>query len=207
MRDFWLKVDKTLHHHGQQALRGLWCDIARPGLDRPIFVIDCSRAGTAVLNKTLAASPELGSLNRETHDFWVALYPLAEKYWDTHALSAQDATPKERKAVARFFYTWSSNPRWIGKNKKNGLPVPYLQALFPQAIFGYTKRNPVYNINSLIEGWGKEGKFSTWSDNLPAQVEIDGGRYTKWCFFLSDGWRQYLKAPVEEVAASQYRHE
>lgn len=208
LSDFWLKVDKTIRHHGKQALRGLrglWWDIARPGTDRPIFVIGCSRAGTTVLYKTLSASSALGSLNRETHDFWVALHPLAGKNWDTHALTAEDATPEDRDAVARYFYAWCGNPRWIDKNNQNGLCVPYLQALFPQAIFVYIKRSPGDNINSLIEGWGKEGKFSTWSDDLPAQVEIDGGRYTKWCFFLSDGWRQYLKAPVEEVAAFQYR--
>lgn len=208
MRDFWLKVNKTLRYHGQQALRGLrglWWDIARPETTRPIFVIGCSRAGTTVLYKTLSASSELGSLNRETHDFWVSLHPLAEKNWDTHALSAQDGTRKDRDSVARYFYTWSGHTRWVDKNNQNGLCVSYLHSLFPQAIFVYIKRSPGDNINSLIEGWGKEGKFSTWSDDLPARVEIDGGRYTKWCFFLTDGWRQYLKAPVEEVAAFQYR--
>ena len=208
MRAFWLKVDKTLRHHGHQALRGLrglWWDVARPEAVRLIFVIGCSRAGTTVLYKTLSASTELGSLNRETHDFWAALHPLAEKNWDTHALSALDATPKDQVAVTRYFYAWGGNPRWVDKNNQNGLCVPYLQALFPEAMFVYIKRSPGDNINSLIEGWGKEGKFSTWSNDLPAQVEIDGGRYTKWCFFLTDGWRQYLKAPVEEVAAYQYR--
>lgn len=208
MRYLWLKIDKTMRHHGQRALRGLrglWWDVAHPEASRPIFVIGCSRAGTTVLYKTLSASSELGSLNRETHDFWISLHPLAEKNWDTHALSAQDATLKYRDTVARYFYVWTGNPRWIDKNNQNGLCVPYLQALSPEAVFVYIKRSPGDNINSLIEGWSKEGKFSTWSDDLPAQVEIDGGRYTKWCFFLSDGWRQYLKAPVEEVAAFQYR--
>jgi hypothetical protein len=208
LREFWLKVDKTILHHGQQALRGLrglWWDVVHPVTNRPIFVIGCSRAGTTVLYKTLSASSELGSLNRETHDFWAALHPLAGKNWDTHALSAQDATPKDRDAVARYFYAWSGNPRCIDKNNQNGLCVPYLHVLFPDAIFVYIKRSPGDNINSLIEGWGKEGKYSTWSDDLPAQVEIDGGQYTKWCFFLADGWREYLKAPIEEVAAFQYR--
>lgn len=208
LRSFRLKVDKTIRYHGKQALRslrGVWWDIVRPKVNRPIFVIGCSRAGTTMLYKTLAASTELGALNRETHDFWVELHPLAGKNWDTHALSAQDATPKERDAVARYFYAWGGNLRWIDKNNQNGLCVPYLQALFPEAIFVYIKRSPGDNINSLIEGWGKEGKFSTWSDDLPARVEVDDGRYTKWCFFLSEGWRQYLKSPVEEVAAFQYR--
>lgn len=202
------KVEKTLKFHAFHALRiarGMWWDIARPEAVRPIFVIGCSRAGTTVLYKTLSASPELGSLNRETHDFWASLHPLTEKNWDTHALTAQDATRKDRDTVARYFYAWTGNRRWVDKNNQNGLCVPYLQALFPDAIFVYIKRSPGDNINSLIEGWGKEGKFSTWSDDLPERVEVDGGRYTKWCFFLSNGWRRYLKAPVEEVAAFQYR--
>jgi hypothetical protein len=208
LSDFWLKVGKTLSHHGKRVLRGLrglWWDTVRPKAIRPIFVIGCSRAGTTVLYKTLSASLELGSLNRETHDFWVALHPLSDKNWDTHALSAEDATPWDRDAVARYFYSWSGRLRWIDKNNQNGLCVPYLHALFPDAIFVYIKRSPGDNINSLIEGWGKDGKFSTWSEDLPERVEIDGGRYTRWCFFLATGWRQYLKARVEDVAAFQYR--
>ncbi len=208
MNDFWIKVDKTLRHIAKQVLqhlRGWWWDIARPTPDRPIFVIGCSRAGTTVLYKTLSASPELGSLNRETHDFWVDLHPLVQKNWDTHALTEKDADATDRRAVSRYFHAMTGHRRWIDKNNQNGLCVPYLHALFPEAIFVYIKRSPGDNINSLIEGWGKEGKFSTWSDALPESVAVDDGRYTRWCFFLADGWRRYLHSPVEEVAAFQYR--
>jgi hypothetical protein len=35
-------------------------------------------------------------------------------------------------------------------------------------------------------------------------VSIDGGRYTRWCFFLAEGWRDYLSATIEQVCAFQY---
>lgn len=183
----------------------MWWWIARSPADRPIFVVGCSRAGTTLVYKTLSASSIIGSLNRETHDFWVEMHPLAKKNWATHALSAQDASTEDRDHVTRYFYAGTGKSRWVDKNNQNGLCVSYLHALFPDAYFVYIKRGPGDNLNSLIEGWGKEGKFSTWSDNLPARVAVENGHYTQWCFFLAEGWRDYLRAPIEQVAAFQYR--
>lgn len=207
MAAFFEKVDKTLRHHGNAALRAWrsarW-SLSRPAADRPVIVLGCSRAGTTVVYKTLSESPELGTLQRETHDFWVDLHPLGEKNWNTHALDAADATPHDRDHVARYFYTWTGKHRWVDKNNQNGLCVPYLRALFPDAIFVYVKRSPGDNINSLIEGWGKPDKYATWSGVFPETVAVDDGRYTRWCFFLADGWRNYLNSPIEDVAAFQY---
>lgn len=207
MKGFWDKVGKTLQHHGHTALRTLrsagWT-LIRPPAQSPVFVVGCSRAGTTLVYKTLSQSRELGSLQRETHDFWVGLHPLEDKNWDTHALRDSDASPRDRQHVARYFYAWTGRHRWVDKNNQNGLCVPYLHALFPDAVFVYIKRNPGDNLNSLIEGWGKGNKFSTWSADLPAKVEVDEGRYTRWCFFLAEGWRDYLHASIEAVAAFQY---
>ncbi|ATE60916.1 sulfotransferase family protein [Thauera sinica] len=207
MSEFLQKVAKTLNHHGDAALRtlrGLSWDVRRPAADRPVIVLGCSRAGTTVVYKTLSESPELGTLQRETHDFWVDLHPLVEKGWDTHALHAADASQRDRNHVARYFYRWTGKNRWVDKNNQNGLCVPYLRTLFPDAIFVYVKRSPGDNINSLIEGWGKPDKYATWSGVFPETVAVDGGRYERWCFFLAEGWRGYLRAPIEEVAAFQY---
>lgn len=208
MSEFFNKVEKTLRHHGKAAarrMRALWWDMARPRADRPVIVLGCSRAGTTVVYKTLSESPQLGTLQRETHDFWMELHPLAEKHWDTHALDASDASDRDRDHVSRYFYAWTGRSRWVDKNNQNGLCVPYLRALFPDAVFVYVKRSPGDNLNSLIEGWGKPDKYSTWTDRFPARVAVDNGRYTRWCFFLAEGWRNYLDAPIEDVAAFQYQ--
>ena len=208
MSEFWMKVGKTLDWHARRALRaarGLWWDLRPRPADRPIIVVGCSRAGTTLVYKTLSESREIGSLQRETHDFWSALHPPAAKDWATHALDAADASPADRDYVSRYFYAWTGHHRWVDKNNQNGLCVPYLDALFPDAHFVFVKRSPGDNINSLIEGWKRPDEFATWSGNLPARVAIDQGRFDRWCFFLAEGWRDYLESSIEAVCAFQYR--
>lgn len=201
------KVEKTLALYARRshrALRRLRWRVARPAIDRPVFVVGCSRAGTTLVYKTFSESPELGSLQRETHDFWSDLHPLQERDWASHALTAADVLPQERERISSYFYMHTGAYRFIDKNNQNGLCVPYLHALYPDARFVYVKRSPGDNIHSLIEGWGRADEFATWSEQLPAKVEIDGGRYRRWCFFLFEGWRDYVKRPIEEVCAAQY---
>ena len=202
------KLTKNIHHYGKVAartMRSLWWDVHPVPAVRPVFIVGCSRAGTTLVYKTFSEAEELGSLQRETHDFWSGLHPLAEHHWQSHALAARDASPRDRDIVARYFYAHTGRRRFVDKNNQNGLCVPYLHALFPDACFVYVKRSPGDNINSLIEGWGKPEEFATWSDQLPEMVAVDGGRYTRWCFFLAQGWRDYLTASVEQVSAFQYR--
>jgi len=207
LSEFAEKVVKTLAFHARRTRRALrrmrWQLSPRPA-ERPIIVIGCSRAGTTLVYKTLSESREIGSLQRETHDYWTDLHPLADKDWNTHALDATDASAAERDDVSRYFYSWTGQHRWVDKNNQNGLCVAYLQALFPDAVFVFVKRSPGDNLNSLIEGWRKPDEFATWSNDLPARVGVEGGQLTQWCFFLSEGWRHYVNAPVEEVAAFQY---
>lgn len=201
------KIDKNIRHYGsaaQRALRGLRWSIAPVPAREPVFVIGCSRGGTTVVYKTLSEADELGSLQRETHDFWAELHPLAQKGWRSHALGAEDASQCDRDIVSRYFYRYLGACRFVDKNNQNGLCVPYLRALFPDARFVYVKRSPGDNIHSLIEGWSRSDEFAHWSETLPADVRVDGGSYRRWCFFLFDGWRDFLELPVEEVCAAQY---
>jgi hypothetical protein len=201
------KIDKNIRHYGtavRRAARDVRWSIGPVPVREPVFVVGCSRGGTTVVYKTLSEADELGSLQRETHDFWAELHPLAEQAWHSHALAAADATQRDREAVARYFFRYLGARRFVDKNNQNGLCVPYLQALFPDARFVYVKRSPGDNIHSLIEGWGRADEFAHWSETLPADVRVDGGRYRRWCFFLFDGWRDYLDRPIEAVCAAQY---
>jgi len=203
-----VKFDKTLRHHARAALRvarGLWWDLCRVRAERPVFVLGCSRAGTTLVYKTLSEAHDLGSLQRETHDFWAALHPPAERDWASHAIPPAVASGADRARVERHFFARTGRRRFVDKNNQNGLCVSYLQALFPDAVFVYVIRGPGDNISSLIEGWLRPEEYGTWSAALPAPVRIDRGAVTRWCFFLAEGWRDYLDAPLEDVCAFQYR--
>ncbi len=205
--EFTVKVRKTIDYHVRSLQRGLhnirW-KLNPQSAYRPIIVVGCSRAGSTVVYKTLSESLEIGSLQRETHDYWTDLHPLANKNWNTHALNANDANPKDCYTVSHYFFNWTGQHRWVDKNNQNGLCVPYLATLFPDAIFVFIKRSPGDNLNSLIEGWHKPEEFATWSNDLPTTVAVENGQLSKWCFFLCDGWRNYVNAQVEDVAAFQY---
>lgn len=207
MTDFWLKVDKTLAYHGRQLLQGMrgvrW-GVMPPRVERPVIIVGCSRAGTTLVYKAFSESRELGSLQRETHDFWAGLHPPAQRDWDSHIIPEACASPAERAQVSRYFYVHTGKARFVDKNNQNGLCIPYLHKLYPEAHFIYVKRSAGDNLNSLIEGWGKADEFATWADELPAEVKVEGGRFRQWCFFLAPGWRDYLDAPVEQVSAFQY---
>ncbi|HET9642106.1 MAG TPA: sulfotransferase [Burkholderiaceae bacterium] len=202
-----IKVRKTLQHQARQATvaaRGRLWDAMRWPAVRPIFIVGCSRSGTLMLYKTLAESRELGALKRDLYAFWWRLHPPARKQWATNALGAEDATPYDRDAITRHFYAHTGRLRLVGKNNAHGLCIPYLHALFPDAHFVFIKRNPGDTLNSMMDGWARPERFATWSIDLPAEVAVDGERYTRWCFFLVEGWRAYLRSPLEEVCAFQY---
>lgn len=201
------KIEKNVRHHAKRSvinLRGAWWDRVRPSAQRPVFVVSGSRAGTQMLYKTLSLSPGLGSLNREIYAVWDSLHSPADKQWASHALDASDASEADRATITRYFYAHTGRLRFVDKNNQHGLAVPYLHALFPDAHFVYIKRNPGDTLNSMIEGWHMPERFGAWSEALPAEVAVDDGRLTRWCFYLADGWRNYLNATVEDVCAFQY---
>ncbi len=208
MKEFYEKVYKTLAFYQARvvrAVRELRFDLSHPSVEGPVFVVGCSRAGTTLVYKTLSVSTDLGSLNRETHDFWAKLHPPSARDWKSHEIPPECASGHDRVCVSRLFYSRTGKCRFVDKNNQNGLSIPYLQRLFPDAFFVYVKRHPGDNIHSLIEGWRRAETFATWSDQLPAEVKIEKGRFKRWCFFLPEGWRDYLDASIEEVCAFQYR--
>lgn len=201
------KLNKTVKYYYEiivSNVRNARFIISPVNITRPVFVVGCSRAGTTLIYKTLSESRELGSLQKETHDFWASLHPPEERAWSSHEIPVELACEADRQLASRLFYSATGRRRIVDKNNQNGLSIPYLYALFPDAHFVFIKRSPGDNIESLITGWGKASEFGTWSADLPVKVEIDSGAYQNWCFFLAQGWRDYCRSSIEEVCAFQY---
>jgi len=208
MNEFLEKVIKNGQYYGKKILllaRKLRYKIQPVHLQQPIFVVGCSRAGSTLVYKTFSEAASLGSLQRETHDFWAKLQPIAKRNWESHAIPQHLATKNKRAAVEQYFYTQTGQRRIVDKNNQNGLSIAYLYQLFPDAHFVYIKRSAGDNINSLIHGWNKADEFATWSADLPKKVAIEQGKYQRWCFFLTKGWQDYCHQPIEAVCAFQYQ--
>lgn len=208
MSEFCIKVEKTLHYYFTKLLQKIrlfrW-NLTRPITETPMFILGCSRAGTTLVYKTFSESKQLGTLHKETHDLWSSLHPLKEKNWAGHELFAADASDQDREFISRYFYTYTGTLNFVDKNNQNGLCLPYLLELFPNARFVYVKRSPEDNINSLIEGWRKAHEFANWSGNLPVDINIEKGEFSRWCFFIAKDWQKYINSPIEDVCAFQYQ--
>ena len=86
--------------------------------------------------------------------------------------------------------------RMLEKTPKNALRVPFLNAVFPDALFVYLYRDPRPSIASMIEAWETQ-RFVTY----PQLPEWEG---EPWSLLLPPGWRDLRGASLAEIAAAQW---
>lgn len=116
-----------------------------------------------------------------------------------------------REAVNRKIFQSLISPylkpqeiRLVEKSPKNCLRIPFLDVLFPDAIFIFLTRDPRTNISSLLEGWRKNDKYQTY--RLPVEIEIKGYKGKMWKFLLPPGWEEYVtEVRLKEVCVFWYR--
>jgi Sulfotransferase family len=188
------------------GMRGRYWDLARSRAADPVFVVGCSRSGTTVTYETIAQSPQLLSFGHEIPEFWDSLWGPHHNHWESEAAGAEHALPEHRDAAQRYFFQRLGLGRVLDKTCINVMRVPYLHALFPNARFVYIHRDGRDNVSSLMDGWLHDGHFALGKllGPFPCAVDIDGGAFHEWSFFLPPGWRDYNEAPLEEVCALQW---
>jgi hypothetical protein len=95
--------------------------------------------------------------------------------------------------------------RYLDKTPRNSLQVPYLHALFPDAMFVFLARDGRAVVSSLINGWrDTSGMFPGRAVSRPLRIRgYDGDR---WKFVVPPGWEAYTDGrALEEVCAFQWR--
>ncbi len=167
-----------------------------------------------MLFETLALSPDLWTIGGESHGIFerIKRYNPNTEYCDSNALYAEDSIPEVIDLIRQLFFrrlrdaqgrSVQNMPgaqfqplRMLEKTPKNSLRVSLLNRIFPDALFIYLVRNPRENISSIIDAWNS-GRFVTYPNLV--------GRNKPWSLLLPPGWQQYHEAPVEEIAAFQWR--
>jgi len=182
--------------------------------DRPVIILAAPRSGSTLLFETLALSPDLWTIGGESHGIFerIKRYNPNTEFCDSNALYAEDSIPEVVDLIRQMFFQKLRDARgrsvqsiqaaqlgplrMLEKTPKNSLRVSLLNRIFPDALFIYLVRNPRDNISSIIDAWNS-GRFVTYP-NLK-------GRSKPWSLLLPPDWQSYHDAPVEEIAAFQWR--
>ncbi|HET7482958.1 MAG TPA: sulfotransferase, partial [Actinomycetota bacterium] len=122
--------------------------------------------------------------------------------WESNVLGAADLTDDAARRIRRSFYLVTGNrKRLIDKTPRNVLRVPFIDAVFPDALYIYLQRDGRDNVNSLINAW-RSPHYRTY--RLPERHAIPGVDPVWWKFVLYPGWRDDTKGPLEVVCAHQW---
>jgi len=178
--------------------------------ERPVFIVAAPRSTSTLLFQTLAQSGHLWSIGDESHHLieqFPRLNPLQGGV-DSNRLTADLIDTQLRESLHAAFAEQlrdrdgrrlpadaARNVRLLEKTPKNALRIPFLDALFPDALFIYLVRDPKQNLSSIIDAW-RSGRFVTY----PTLHTAHG----PWSLLLPPGWRDYAGRPLEEVAAFQW---
>ncbi len=180
--------------------------------DRPVIIMAAPRSGSTLLFETLSEAPDVWTVGGESHQFIEGLKPLnpLSGAVDSNRLEAAHAGEliirQLRQRFARFLrdrdgreFVQNQNIkklRFLEKTPKNALRQPFLEKVFPGALYVYLFRDPRPNISSMIEAW-KARKWVTYP-------RLPGWTGPPWSLLLPPGWQELNGRSVPEVCAFQW---
>jgi hypothetical protein len=178
--------------------------------DRPVIVLAAPRSGSTLLFETLAEAPEVWTVGGESHRFIEGLRPLNPAFGqvDSNRLDASHAGDQVVRALRRRFARFLRDRdgreyfgnqhierlRFLEKTPKNGLRQPFLEQVFPGALYVFLVRDPCPNISSMMEAW-KSGRWVTYP-------RLRGWQGPPWSLLLPPGWQQLNGRPLADAPGS-----
>lgn len=163
----------------------LACRLGRkPILKRPVFIIGCGRSGTTILGNTLAVHASVTYLNEYRH-LWANAYPASD-VWSSRArerggrvdLTESVCTPERNRRLRANFYCETfvtGRPRLVEKFPVNNFRLPFVDAIFPDALFVHLLRSGL-EVARSIEKMGQEGLWYGHDDYKWKALEAYAGR-------------------------------
>jgi len=158
-------------------------------LERPIFILGCSRSGTSIFIQTYKKHLDLCDWSEAAQIMDLDLYnPEID-----HLKEACDVTAFDRFRIQAFFggkTRLTRKKRFINKHPENSLRINFIKEIFPDAIF----------IHMIREGMATvESNFSR------SHLDKFRAYYYFGCFPKPPRWRNYLHFSQLQQFAYQWR--
>jgi len=180
--------------------------------DRPVIVLAAPRSGSTLLFETLSQAPGIWTVGGESTQFIEGLRPLNPMAGmvDSNRLLAEHSNERInallRQRFARFLSDRQgrkfvenqhiSSLRFLEKTPKNALRQPFLDQVFPGALYVFLYREPRANISSMIEAW-RARRWVTYP-------RLPGWTGPPWSLLLPPGWQALKGRALQEICAFQW---
>ncbi len=181
--------------------------------DRPVIILAAPRSGSTLLFETLAECVDVWTIGGESHQVIESLPALnpGSGMIASNRLTAEHATERivglMRRRFARllrdrdgreFFNHQQLGPlRFLEKTPKNALRVPFLNSIFPDALFIFLFRDVRANLSSMMEAW----RSANWK-TYPRLKDWHG---PPWSLLLPPGWSAMNGKTIAEICAFQWQ--
>jgi hypothetical protein len=170
--------------------------------ERPMFIVSAPRSGSTLLFELLARSPDVWTIGGENHAILEGIAPLhpANRRWESNRLLRADATPEIASRLRQGFAGGRATGvggRFIEKTPKNSLRIPFLDAVFPDALFVHLVRDALPTMSSMLDAWRSQ-RFTTYP-------ELPGWSGPAWTMLLFPGWRDGIGQPLARTVVEQWR--
>ena len=181
--------------------------------DRPIIILAAPRSGSTLLFETLVEARDIWSIGGESHGIIEGVKALNPNFSlvDSNRLTeahASDAIVRlMRRRFARLLrdrdgrefihHTDIRQLRFIEKTPKNALRVPFMEKVFPGALYIFLFRDVRANLSSMMEAW-RARRWITYP-------KLPGWKGPPWSLLLPPGWQNLNGRPLQEICAFQWR--
>ncbi len=187
-------------------------------LDRPIFIVGCSRSGTTLFVDIFARHAELANWTEGAQLFELDYYnPQLD-----HLRDETDASLFHRRRLAvqiGLFTRLSGKRRFVNKHPQNSLRIRFLRRIFPNALFIHVIRDGRAVVRSSqaqirrdrfrqripFGNFPKPPQWRAYRD-LPEAAQfahqwVDVIDYIRGCFTPDDAGRSYFELRYEDFCA------
>jgi len=181
--------------------------------DRPVIILSAPRSGSTLLYETLSETKDIWTIGGESHQIieGVAALNLNSGRVDSNRLTDSHASDPIVQFMRRRFARslrdrdgreFFRNPetgrlRFLEKTPKNSLRIPFMEKVFPGALYIFLFRDVRANLSSMMEAW-RSRRWVTYP-------QLPGWRGPPWSLLLPPGWRTMNGRTLEEVCAFQWR--
>jgi len=181
--------------------------------DRPVIILAAPRSGSTLLYETLAECVDVWTIGGESHQVIESLPALnpGSGMISSNRLTAEHAPDRVVELMQRRFARLLRDRdgreffrnqhltrlRFLEKTPKNALRFPFLDRIFPDALYIYLFRDVRANLSSMIEAWR--------SANWKTYPRLAGWNGPPWSLLLPPGWPVMNGKTIAEICAFQWQ--